>query len=156
MLLHLVLLFVLALFPACGDTPVPPFAFRFDDSLSASDREAVLAAAEEWNDSVGVMLFDITGDSASALDVVEVHVVPHLEKRHVVLAGCTAPEDRHYVVRFAPGAIQDGSTVEHELGHTLGLGESHEPDSVMFWMWTPEASHITAADVAAVRRHWGL
>lgn len=154
MLIQISIALIFVLLEGCQATPVPPFTFTFESDVTAEQQAVVYHAAEQWNQAIGYPLFELA--PVADADIIHIRVIDHLMKHGKPTIGYTTPKDHYYLVQLVRDSINDGSTVEHELGHTLGLDVSQEPTSVMFWMWTPEASQITPADVAAVREHWGL
>lgn len=141
-------LIVLALFvlAGCAETaPPPPYVLKYDDSVSAFERQLWLTAGAAWSGVVGQRVFvdAVDGDCGH----VRIYHRPHKNR------GTTYPDGCNFVVEYA--TVGDKIMKLHELGHVLGL--EHRAGSVMAGEGMGEfAGELTPDDGAEVRAVWGM
>lgn len=153
-----VVVFVLCcMFVGCAtEEAAPPFNVIYDESWTPEGNLAVFNATETWNKRIGEELFfEGDWDHPGECNVVHVKFVDIVEVGRTTVGrytkiGC------NFELKLSPAGVKDRSTVEHELGHILGLDDGDEPESVMFWTTTRWETTITDANVQAVRAYWGF
>ena len=144
----------------CSTMPVPPFALAFDESVSQENVTAVMAAAQTWNERLGIQVFYLEGtDQGQAVDTIAVSITD----AHYVSYGknlvAAAHRDSHrdpWTLSLTARIMWDSTTIEHELGHTLGLQHTDDTESVMYKDVTPWPTTITDKNVQDVRNTWGF
>ncbi len=125
--------------------------------------EAVRTAFDSWADLSTLNFTEV--DRASQADIElswEVNA-PHVGYPGDVLAFATFPSDGGDVVfdDTEPWSIFDNSEFDlylvaaHEIGHTLGLDHSADPDALMYPVLTPYTTGLTRDDQAAIQALYG-
>jgi hypothetical protein len=159
-MINLIALCLTIFLVGCTTTPSPPFTLVFDDSTPPEYVAAVMASAEEWNNALGTKVFYLEGtDEGVATETIAVHITsahyaPH-GKNLVAVAyreDKRAPWELHLTERW----LGDPATIQHELGHTLGLWHSANAESVMYKETVATATQITEEDVEEARSIWGF
>lgn len=146
---------------ACAneERPAPPYTVIFDATATTPLVNVVYTAMDDWNQALGTDALQ-RGDSLAPepCNHVRVTLVDNvLDGQHLLPpVGTTQRVGCNFVIRLSTEALSDVTTVEHELGHTLGLIDSDDPQSVMFWVITRWPTSITAENVADVRKRWGF
>jgi hypothetical protein len=147
---------MVALGIGCADRPAPPLALEFEVDSAADEVATVLHAAEDWNERTGRELFYLADQQATSdCDRVVVRFIDEMPSRYDDFIGLFEQVGCHYEVSILHGSALDRVNAAHELGHTLELGHSDDPDSVMFWSTRTRAT-ITDADVGRVHARWPL
>lgn len=152
----------------CADeaiSPPPPFALVFDEAASEEQVTSVMEAAAAWNAHLGAEVF-YRADQHEGHGISDVTVVFSSEGLIPLSPGAdanslaSAVRESQYspwTVTYTTGILWDQSTLQHELGHVLGIVEhSKDPNSVMWESYAPQAVQITAQDVEQVRQLWDL
>jgi hypothetical protein len=144
-------------FVGCAnEEAAPPFEVIYDESWTPEGNLAVYNATELWNKRVGEELFfEGSADTQGECNVIHVKFVDVIEVGRTSI-GRYIKEGCNFVLKLAPAGVKDHTTVEHELGHILGLDDGDEPESVMFWTTTRWETTITAQNVTDVRSYWGF
>jgi hypothetical protein len=140
----------------CSERPAPPLALQFEPGGTPDEVATVVAAASDWNARVGRELFYVAEHGQEpGCDRVLVRFVEDMPPAYEGLIGLFQQVGCHYQVSILHASGRDRANATHELGHTLDLGHSDEPRSVMFWSTGPRTT-IQDEDVMAVHLHWAL
>lgn len=153
----MIVLILCVLCAACGsEEAAPPFAVVYDNSWTPTGGVAVYESFQDWNKQLGEEVFySGSADSHGDCNVVYVQFVDVIEVGRTSVGRYT-PVGCNFVLKLAPAALIDTSTIKHELGHVLGLEDSDEPESVMFWTAPRWPTVITELNVEEVRAKWGF
>lgn len=141
--------------------PAPPYSLKFDDAMTFEQKFAIIEAAESWNEALGHEAFYVDGfEDRDGCNQLFVSIAPEgtpIAHGREALVGQASTDKCNYRVRLTTKGLADHTTVQHELGHTLGLPDvdtEEEQDSVMFWTPTSWPTYITPRNVSDVLALW--
>jgi predicted Zn-dependent protease len=154
------------------------FTVNVSTKLTLNQRSAFVDAMKDWTTALGPGFWTLdfkdvdldvetVNDVDAQLDPCLITAtpadVPLIGKGHVGLAVIIAEPDHHLidgVVEILNTETDDeslGRICRHEIGHLLGLDDSQNQASVMFWTIAgPPVNTLPASDVAEVKALWNL